>query len=242
MAEWILVLALGLAAGTVGGVIGFGTSIMLMPALVWAFGPREAVPILAIASIMANASRVWVWGRDIQWRLGSAYAVGGVPAAALGAHTLLVVPERAIAVFLGLLFLAMVPVRRWMLAQRWRLGTAQLMLAGAGVGYLTGVAASTGPINTPIFLMLGLVKGPFLATEAMASLSVFASKAITFRSMDALPAAALLKGLLIGVAISWGSYLAKSIVQRVSASAFQRLIDLVMLVSGVVMLGLAWRA
>ena len=34
-------------AGTVGGVIGFGTSIMLMPALVLVFGPREAVPIMA---------------------------------------------------------------------------------------------------------------------------------------------------------------------------------------------------
>lgn len=53
-----LVLLLGLVAGTVGGVVGFGTSIMLMPALVLVFGPREAVPIMAVAAIMANASRV----------------------------------------------------------------------------------------------------------------------------------------------------------------------------------------
>ena len=48
-----LVLLLGLVAGTVGGVVGFGTSIMLMPALVLVFGPREAVPIMAVAAIMA---------------------------------------------------------------------------------------------------------------------------------------------------------------------------------------------
>ena len=61
--EWALVLLLGGVAGTVGGVLGFGTSIMLMPALVMVFGPREAVPIMAVASIMANASRVAVWWR-----------------------------------------------------------------------------------------------------------------------------------------------------------------------------------
>ena len=48
--DFALVLMLGLVAGTVGGIVGFGTSIMLMPALVLVFGPREAVPIMAIAA------------------------------------------------------------------------------------------------------------------------------------------------------------------------------------------------
>jgi uncharacterized membrane protein YfcA len=80
--EWALVLLLGGVAGTVGGVLGFGTSIMLMPALVMVFGPREAVPIMAVASIMANASRVAVWWRDVDWPAVAAYSVPAVPAAA----------------------------------------------------------------------------------------------------------------------------------------------------------------
>ena len=59
--EFIAVLLLGLLAGTVGGVVGFGASIMLMPVLVMVFGPREAVPIMSVASILANGSRVAVW-------------------------------------------------------------------------------------------------------------------------------------------------------------------------------------
>ena len=49
-----------LAAGTVGGIVGFGSSIMLMPILMVAFGPQEAVPIMAIAALLANLSRVAV--------------------------------------------------------------------------------------------------------------------------------------------------------------------------------------
>jgi len=46
--EWIIVLAIGLLAGTLGGIIGFGTSILLLPLLVVIFGPLEAVPMMAV--------------------------------------------------------------------------------------------------------------------------------------------------------------------------------------------------
>ena len=59
--DFILILAIGLVAGTLGGIVGFGSSIMLMPVLVIVFGPLQAVPIMAIAAIMANASRVAAW-------------------------------------------------------------------------------------------------------------------------------------------------------------------------------------
>jgi uncharacterized membrane protein YfcA len=75
--EFAIVLAIGLVAGTLGGIVGFGTSIMLMPVLVLVFGPREAVPIMAIASIMANASRVAAWWREVDWRACAA----GMPVA-----------------------------------------------------------------------------------------------------------------------------------------------------------------
>src|SRR5262249_6973030 len=49
---YVLVLGVGLAAGTISGIIGTGASIMLVPVLVLAFGPKQAVPIMAIAAVM----------------------------------------------------------------------------------------------------------------------------------------------------------------------------------------------
>jgi len=43
-------------------IVGFGSSIMLMPVLVIVFGPLHAVPIMAIAAILANLSRVLICG------------------------------------------------------------------------------------------------------------------------------------------------------------------------------------
>ena len=168
--EFALVLILGLIAGTLGGVIGFGTSIIVMPALVLVFGPQEAVPVMAVASVMANASRVAAWWREVDWRAVAAYGVPGLPAAALGAATLLVLPVRAVEAVLGVFFIAMIPARRWMARRKLRLRLPHLALAGAGIGFLTGIVASTGPINAPFFLAYGLVKGAYLGTEAMGSL------------------------------------------------------------------------
>ena len=112
MVEFALVLVLGLVAGTLGGIVGFGSSVMLMPALVIVFGPREAVPIMAVASIMANASRVAVWWREVDWRVVAAYSATAAPAAALGAAPLLALPTRSVEAVLGLFFIAMIPARR----------------------------------------------------------------------------------------------------------------------------------
>ena len=65
---YLLVLAVGLAAGTLSGVIGTGSSMLLMPVLVLLFGPQQAVPIMAIAAIMGNFGKVLAWWREIDWR------------------------------------------------------------------------------------------------------------------------------------------------------------------------------
>src|SRR5215472_127101 len=99
--DFLFVLAVGLVAGTLSGIVGFGSSIMLMPVLVIAFGPIQAVPIMAIAAILANLSRVMVWWRAIDWRVCLAYSATALPFGALGARTLLIVPARAVEIALG---------------------------------------------------------------------------------------------------------------------------------------------
>ncbi|MFX5854705.1 sulfite exporter TauE/SafE family protein, partial [Acinetobacter baumannii] len=65
--NFLFVCAVGLAAGTISGIVGTGSSIMLMPVLVYEFGPKEAVPIMAVAAVMANLSRVLAWWREVDW-------------------------------------------------------------------------------------------------------------------------------------------------------------------------------
>lgn len=235
-----LLLALGLIAGTVGGIVGFGSSVMLMPALVIMYGPRTAVPIMAVTALMTNLARVVAWWREVDWRACAVYSITAVPAAALGARTLVTIPPRLADGVLGLFFVFMIPARRWMADKGLRVGLGQLALAGAAIGYATGIVVSTGPINTPFFLAYGLAKGGFLGTEALGSLGMYVSKAIAFRSFGALPNEIVLQGLVIGTSTMAGSFLAKRLVVRMPAERFYLLMDAVLLVSGLTMLGAAF--
>ncbi len=234
--ELAFVLAVGLVAGTISGIVGFGSSIMLLPVLVIAYGPIRAVPIMAIAAILANLSRVLVWWRDIDWRACAAYSATGIPAAALGARTLLVLPPRLVEAGLGVFFIGMIAARRWLASHHRRLGLVHLALIGLPIGFLTGIVVTTGPISVPVFLAYGLVKGAFLATEAAGSLGIYVAKSIVFRSFGALPADAIAQGLVIGASLMAGSYLAKRFVLRIPAERFRLLMDGLMLISGVALL------
>jgi uncharacterized membrane protein YfcA len=233
---WLALLALGLAAGTLSGIVGFGASIMLMPALMLAFGPHEAVPIMAIAALLANVSRVLVWWREVDWRANAFYCATAVPCAALGARTLLMLDARLVEGILGALFLVMIPARRWFHARGLRVKAWQLAAVGAGIGFLSGMVASTGPINTPFFLAYGLVRGAYIATEAVGSMAIGLTKAIVFQRFDALPLETVGRGLLIGASLMIGSRLAKGFVLRLDADRFRLLMDLLLAGAGLVLL------
>jgi uncharacterized protein len=239
---WLLVLSLGLAAGTIGGIVGFGSSILLMPALMFAFGPQEAVPIMAIAGLMANASRVVVWWRDVDWRANAFYCATGVPAAALGARTLLTLDGHLVEAMLGLLFLFMVPARRWLLARGLKIQAWHLLLVGAAIGFASGLVASTGPINTPFFLAYGLVKGAYLSTEAFGAMVIGITKAVVFQRLNALPAPTVVRGLIVGGSVMLGSWVAKRFVIHLDANQFRLLMDALLLVAGLVLLCGAFEA
>jgi uncharacterized protein len=212
---------------------------MLVPVLVYEFGPKAAVPIMAVAAVMANLSRILAWWREVDWRACAAYSVTGIPAAALGARTLLVLPSRVVDLSIGLFLILMIPARRWLAAHNLRLSLLHLAIVGAVVGYVTGIVVSTGPITVPIFLSYGLVKGAFLATEAASSLSVFTSKAVAFQLFGALPLDVAIKGLVTGSSLMAGAFLVKRFVLRLDPGRFRFLMDSLMLASGLAML---WNA
>jgi uncharacterized membrane protein YfcA len=230
---------LGLAAGVLGGVIGFGTTIILMPALVYFYGPIQAIPVIAIVAIVANLSRIFLWWSDINWKVCFVYSLTAIPAVILGVNTLVTLNERLVEITLGLFLILLIPTRRWMRKKNFYLKLWQMSLVGAVIGYLTGIVATTGAINTPFFLAFGLTKGAFLGTEAASTLSILFAKGITFHYLGFLNSTAIIQGLLIGSCVLVGSIFSKKIVLALPERRFLLLMELVMLISGISILLMA---
>jgi hypothetical protein len=66
---WVVVGLVAFLAATLAAVTGFGGAAVLLPVLVVTFGVRDAVPILTVAQLVGNGSRVWFNGRHLDGRV-----------------------------------------------------------------------------------------------------------------------------------------------------------------------------
>jgi uncharacterized protein len=127
----------------------------------------------------------------------------------------------------------MIPGRRRL--ARARVRGWQLSVAGAAVGFLTGVVLSTGPLSVPVFTGYGLAGPAFLGTEAASALVLYAAKMLVFGQSGVLDAAVVARGLVLGVALAVGPFLARPVVRRLDRRTFDVAIDAVLAVAGVAM-------
>lgn len=169
---WIPLIAVALVAGTIGGVAGFGSAVILLPVCAYVFGATQAVPILTVAALLGNLSRAAFSLAETDWPAVRMYAAGAVPFAALGAFVFVELDAEAIHRLLGVFILLMIPARRWAASHDMVFQRRHLLPLGAVMGLLSGIVGTVGPINAPFFLAYGLVKGAYLATEALGAAAV----------------------------------------------------------------------
>lgn len=234
---WAGLIAIGVIAGTLGGVVGFGASVILLPVLTLAFGAKQAVPVMAIAALIGNAARICIWWRDVDWRAVGAFAVTATPGAAFGAHTLIALNEQWIEIGLGIFLIVVVPLRKALSTAGRTVTLAGLAIAGAPLGFLTGLVASTGPINAPLFLAYGLTRGGYISTEAASSLAMYVTKTSVFQMLGVLSPEVALRGFVVGGTLMIGALLAKKLVLRIPPAKFGLLMDVLLIGSGT---GLLW--
>ncbi|ODQ07943.1 MULTISPECIES: sulfite exporter TauE/SafE family protein [Enterobacterales] len=229
---FIAVILLAILSGVISGVVGTGASILLIPALTYVFGAKEAVPIMALASVMGNLSRIYLWRHSIRFKPLFYYLLLGIPAVILGANTLWVMPEKWLNMGMGMFFILMIPVLHLLRMHQIKMKTYQVIIAGAIIGYLTGIVFSTGPLTIPVFSAYGLTLGPLLATEAAASFIIYLTKALTFNQLGAVNSFILISGALVGCGLVVGNYLGKKLVLKLTPKLFQWFLDVMLLFAG----------
>jgi uncharacterized protein len=231
-----IVLLVSFIAATLAGVTGFGGAAVLLPVLVATFGVREAIPVLTIAQLAGNGSRVWFNRHELDWRVVGWFALGGVPTALLGGFFFAKAPLGALTRLLGAFLIAIVIWRHLRPDLMWRPPLRAFALIGAVSSFLSALLGSVGPLMAPFFLAYGLVKNAYIGTEALATVTMHVVKLVAYRSANVLPLHAVIVGLFLGPTMVLGSFTGKHIVQRLSPKIFVLLIEVTLVVAGVLFL------
>jgi uncharacterized membrane protein YfcA len=230
------VAAAALVGATLAAVSGFGGAAVLLPVLVAIFGVRDAVPILTVAQLIGNGSRVWFNRRQIDRRVVGWFALGAVPLGVIGGLLFASAPLHALTRLLGAFLVAIVIWRRARPGHRWTPPLRSFALIGAASSFLSALLGSVGPLMAPLFLAYGLVKGAYIGTEALATVVMHVTKIVVYRQAGVLSTFASLAGLALGPLMILGSWIGKRIIDHVAPRVFVTIIELTMLAAGVLFL------
>jgi uncharacterized membrane protein YfcA len=228
----VLLVVAAIVASALAAVAGFGGAAVLLPVLVAIFGLRAAIPILTVAQLIGNGSRVWFNRAEVDGRLVGWFALGAVPLALAGGFLFAAAPLSALTRLLGLFLLGVVAWRHLRPAPPRRVPRRAFVPIGAVSSFLSALLGSVGPLMAPFFLAAGLVKGAYIGTEAASTVVMHVTKLAAYGSSGVLSGWGTLVGLLLGPFMVAGSFIGKRIVDRLSARAFVLVIEVVLIVAG----------
>lgn len=231
--EYSLLLAGGaFVASTLAAVTGFGGAAVLLPILVIVFGVRDAIPILTVAQLIGNGSRVWFNRRELALPVVGWFALGGVPAALVGGVLFASAPLSFLKRLLGIFLLGMVAYRHLGKQSLLRLPLRGFAVIGAVFSFLSALLGSVGPIMAPFFLAYGLIKGAYIGTEAFATVVMHVAKLVAYGGMSVLTLDGVIAGLALGPIMIFGSFVGKKVLDRLPERLFVLLIEATLIIAG----------
>ena len=223
-------------AALLAAVTCFGGAAVLLPMLVFVFGVREAIPILTVAQLIGNASRVWFNRGELNWRVVGWFALGGVPMALVGGVLFAHAPLAALTRVLGAFLILIVVIRHMPKMRAFKTPLKGFAVIGAASSFLSALLGSVGPLMAPFFLAYGLVKGAYIGTEALSTVVMHIAKLIAYRQSAVLPLHAVVSGLALGPIMVAGSFVGKRVVDRLPERVFVLIIDVTLVAAGLMFL------
>ena len=222
-------------AALISGAAGFGGSLLLLPAATALLGAELAVPVMTIAQLIGNASRMAFGFRQIEWKSVGWFCLTALPLAALGAFGFTLLPKGIVTRCIGAALLALAVLQ---LTGKLSLhgGKRTLLLGGAATGFLSGLCGSGGPIGAAVFLTLGLPPVAYIASEAATATAMHVLKTAIYGKLIGLTPSALLTGLAMGAAMALGAWVANRFIRRAEKGKYRAYVGALLCVFGAYML------
>jgi uncharacterized membrane protein YfcA len=238
---WPLALACLVAFGAsiLGGLSGFGTGLVLPAFLVPLVGVTNVVPVMAVAMLLNNGSRVLAFWPEIQWIHVRRMLAFGLPACLAGAYSYTLLSANWVALLLGAFLLASVPLRRWLQLARFRFSAAVERGAGGLFGFLNGGLTGTGVILISMLMSVGVAGSALVATDAVISVLLGLAKVVLFGSLSSLDLGRALTGLLVGLCTAPGAFVARALLKRIPARIHAGFMELLVVIGACALLAQA---
>ncbi|MEG2252947.1 MAG: sulfite exporter TauE/SafE family protein, partial [Clostridia bacterium] len=138
---YLVLLLTSFIAALVSGAAGFGGSLLILPIVTSLLGAEVAVPVLTLAQLIGNVSRMSTGFKQIEWKSVGLFCTTALPLAALGAFGFSILPKDIVTRCIGAALIALVFFKMKNIFTGKRSGKT-LLIGGAITGAVSGLAGS----------------------------------------------------------------------------------------------------
>jgi uncharacterized membrane protein YfcA len=161
-----LVCLIAFVTAGITGITGVAGGLLPAVFLTPIIGITSVMPVLAIMLLFGSVSRAWINRADFHRDAFRRIAIPAVPMVVLGGIFYAQLEPKMVALMLGSVVLASIPIRR--IAKSYEIRTSRSMLSCVGgvFGFLAGSSTGPGLLLVPFMLGYGLSRTSFVATLA----------------------------------------------------------------------------
>jgi uncharacterized protein len=230
----LLVVIVGVVAGAIASVAGFGVGSLLTPLLGLQIDIKTAVAVVSIPHVIGTTVRYWMLRKHVDWPVvwsfGLTSAAGGLAGAFIGTY----LKSPILTVVLGILLVFAGASGLTGLANRMRFHGWMAWAAGALSGMLGGLVGNQGGIRSAAMLGFNVSKQAFVATATTVALMVDGARLPVYlatQSEDIARAWPYVVAATAGTVI--GTLVGERFLRRIPDAAFRKIVAALILALGV---------
>ncbi|MDT8900341.1 TSUP family transporter [Anaeroselena agilis] len=228
---YLLLFIGGFIAAAISGAAGFGGALLLLPLLTQTIGPTMAVPVLTIAQLIGNLSRVYFGYKEIKWRPVALFIIGAIPMSVIGALSFVNIPKEIVTKIIGVAVICFVILKHYQII-KFEGNKRTMIIGGSFVGLFSGLVGSAGPLGAALFLALNLSPVSYISSEAVTAVTMHIVKTIVYQKYLDIGLEALELGLFIGVAMVAGTWAGKKVIEKLPKEIFVKGVTILLLIIG----------
>jgi hypothetical protein len=230
MIEYIVFLTIALIITIIAGALGFGAAIILIPISSFFIEIKKAIAILTIYFMAVNISQIYLFWKNIDWKLVGYILLGAIPAVIIGAFLMVISPSEIIKRILGVIIILYIINEIFQFFKKYKLRNLMISFVSMFYGFFAGIIGTGNTVKVALLTHMGITKERFIAIMATTAIFVNIIKTIIY-SRSLLISSADIPLIVSLIIIGFiGAYIGKLLVKKISQKFFRYAILILLLV------------
>lgn len=236
-AAFIIIFAAGLISYVISTLSGGGGALLLVPVITFLLGGKATAPVINLGNLIGEPVRIFMFWKNIQWKVVRYYVPFAIAGTLLSAWIFHRIKVEWLQLVIGSFLVSTIFQYRFGKKERsFKMKMTWFMPLGFAVAFFSTLIGAVGPVLNPFYLNYGIEKEEMIATKTLNSFLVGLVQVSSYSALGSLKGELWGYGIVLGIGASFGNWIGKLFLSKMSSLLFRKLVIAVMVISGLMLI------